>query len=54
MFRVFNKENSVFKDWKEDTDRILQLACENDISHSKLSKIVKDPTKLVELYNCLF
>ena len=54
VYRVFNKENSVFKDWKEDTDLQLQLAFESDISHSKLSKIIKDPFELTELYDGIF
>ena len=54
MQRVFNKDNSVFKDWKEDTELTLQLACESDLSNSKLSKIIKDPFELTKMYDGIY
>ena len=52
--RVFNKENSVFKDWKEDTELSLQLTCECDIGNTKLSKVIKDPFELTAIYDALY
>ena len=45
-YRAFNKDDSVFKDWEEDTDHSLGSAFDSDISNSKLTKIIKDPIEL--------
>jgi len=52
--RVFRKENSVFDPWKEDDDLTLQMACENDLGSSKLSKIVKDPFETTKAFDYVF
>ena len=52
--RVFRKETSVFEPWKEDTELGLQLACESDLSSSKLAKVVKDPNELTKIYDIIF
>lgn len=40
--RVFSKEHSVFKDWKEDTHSTLAKCFEYDQAHWKLSRFIKD------------
>ena len=52
--RVFNKEHSVFKEWKEDTDLSLQLTCECDIGNCRLNKVIKDPFELTAIYDALY
>jgi hypothetical protein len=39
---VFKKNQSVFKDWKEDTDTKLKAVVEHDFALYKLTKFVKD------------
>lgn len=41
--RTFKKQNSVFKDWKEDDDKRIDAAFEHDTSHWKVPRFVKDP-----------
>jgi len=41
--RFFKKETSVFAKWNEDNDKIRKTAFENDISESKINKLIKDP-----------
>lgn len=40
--RVFKKDHSVFKDWKEDTHATLEKCFEYDQAHWKLSRFIKD------------
>jgi len=40
--RVFNKENSVFAAWKEDTSSSLKLATQTDFSEWKVDRVIKD------------
>lgn len=42
MSRVFKKEHSVFRDWKEDTNSTLDQCFEYDRAHWKLSRFIKD------------
>jgi hypothetical protein len=40
--RVFVKETSVFKDWKEDSDYSLMQAFESDTKYWKVNRLIKD------------
>jgi NLR family CARD domain-containing protein 3 len=40
--RVFKKDTSVFKDWKEDTAEIMTKCSEHDQQHWKVPRFVKD------------
>jgi len=40
--REFYKQKSVFKDWVEDTEEILEQCMEHDFKHWKLEKFVKN------------
>ena len=42
MKRVFNKNSSVFKEWKEDNSATLKKATELEIVYWKVPKFVKD------------
>ena len=44
--RVFKKETSVFKDWKEDTPQILSKAMEHDEKEWKAMRFIKDPVEV--------
>ena len=47
--RVFEKHNSVFKDWKEDTEQTLQDAIDHDLRLWKCSRFVKQEEDLAAL-----
>ena len=38
---VFKKNNSVFRDWKENTDKILNACAEHDFTYWKIPKMPK-------------
>jgi len=42
IVRVFKKEHSVFKDWKEDTEDSIITAIEHDFKFWKCSRFVKE------------
>lgn len=54
ILRRFNKNNSVFKNWKEDDHTKLMKAFELDIGHSKIQKFIKDPEVFEEVTDVLF
>jgi hypothetical protein len=54
ILRRFNKNNSVFKAWKEDDHTKLMKAFELDISLSKIQKFIKDPEIFEEVTDVLF
>ena len=43
VLRTFHKNNSVFKNWKEDTQKSLKESFYADISYSKVQKFAKEP-----------
>jgi len=43
---VFKKEESVFKDWKEDTEETFQAVMDSDCKFWKVERIIKDPKEL--------
>jgi len=47
--RKFSKNNSVFKDWKEDTEARLDQCAEHDFAHWKVPKFVKEPEQLLKV-----
>ena len=54
LIRIFNKENSVFKPWKADTNKSLKLMFDLDISHSKIDKVIKDDEAYEDVKNVIF
>ena len=46
MSRRFDKAKSVFKDWRVDSDGLIQRSVFIDLGLSKLSRIVRDPNEL--------
>ena len=40
--RVFDKPNSMFKDWVDDSLALLKKAFEKDLENSKISRFIKD------------
>ena len=44
--RVFKKDTSVFKDWKEDTPILLNKAMELDQKEWKAARFIKDPAEV--------
>ena len=44
--RRFDKAKSVFRDWRADTDGLIQRSVFIDLGLSKLSRLVRDPTEL--------
>lgn len=54
VLRTFNKNNSVFKDWKVDTEAKLKKAFDLDVSYSKIHKLSKDPEVVEEITNTLY
>lgn len=50
----FNKNNSVFRTWKIDTQSRLKRAFELDLSHAKIKKFVNDPVIYEEVWGVLF
>ncbi|CDW89852.1 UNKNOWN [Stylonychia lemnae] len=51
--RVFKKETSVFRDWKEDNDQILARCCDHDYKYWKIPRFVKDPGEVCKSINHL-
>ena len=51
--RKFNKANSVFKDFKEETVELVRKQLENDGTYNKLNRFIKDPTELARTYDVL-
>lgn len=51
--RNFEKDKSVFKDWKEDNLAKLQKGFELEMSYSRVPKFVKDPTVQQEIFSLL-
>lgn len=49
--RVFDKEKSVFRDWREDTPDDLVECMRHDFKHWKLEKFVKDPDDQRDIKN---
>jgi hypothetical protein len=47
--RVFRKEHSVFKDWKEDTQETLDKCFKYDQAHWKLPRFIKDEKDLANV-----
>jgi hypothetical protein len=39
--KKFIKDRSVFKNWKEDTDDLLRKMFENDMSYSKIHRVLR-------------
>ena len=54
VLRRFNKNNSVFRNWREDTDDKLRKAFDIDIGNSKIQKFTKDPEIFDEVTDVLF
>ena len=52
--RVFTRERSVFKKWKEDNEEMLEEVFSYDVSHSKIHRIVRDPTDVNYIFNLSF
>mmetsp|Transcript_33982 Transcript_33982/g.33126 ORF Transcript_33982/g.33126 Transcript_33982/m.33126 type:complete len:307 (+) Transcript_33982:58-978(+) len=48
--RVFKKETSVFKDWKEDTPAVLEKCIQHDLNLWKIPRFVKDPQEQEKLW----
>ena len=44
--RVFKKETSVFREWKEDTPHVLNKAMELDQKEWKAARFIKDPAEV--------
>ncbi|CDW72588.1 UNKNOWN [Stylonychia lemnae] len=40
--RVFKKDTSVFKEWKEDTPQTIQLMLDDDLKYWKIHRFIKD------------
>ena len=53
VLRSFNKNNSIFKNWKEDTPNFLKESFYTDISYSKVQKFAKDPEVYDEVWEVL-
>jgi hypothetical protein len=45
----FNKKESVFKEWREDSDALLDKACDHDFKNWKGAKFIKDPKMLYDV-----
>ncbi len=52
--RLFNKEKSVFRDWREDTDGVLHRSVAIDLGLSKLSRLVRDPGELERIHDVFY
>lgn len=46
IVRQFNKEKSVFKDWKHDNHKKLKVGFLEEIKYWKVGKFVKDPQEV--------
>ena len=46
LIRKFDKEQSVFKNWTEDTEVSLDEAARNDMKYWKVQNFCKDPEDL--------
>lgn len=44
--RKFKKENSVFRDWREDANWVIAKCCELDSKEWKASRFIKDPAEV--------
>ena len=53
ILRTFNKNKSVFKNWKEDTPNFLKESFFTDISYSKVQKFTKEPEIYDEVWEVL-
>ena len=51
--RKFDKMNSVFKDWKLETDDMAPKQLEYDAEYNKLSRFIKDQSELKSVYAVL-
>ena len=53
IVRSFNKLDSVFGDWKADTEETANTAIENDLKLWHCDKFIKDPDELEDLANVI-
>ncbi len=52
--RLFKKESSVFKEWKEDTEDTIAKCAEHDQKYWKVPRFVKDPNEVRPLIFLIF